>query len=462
MKKLIYSLLVTGCYIAYTPITFALNTNQEDQKNFAKQAEYSAHSAYKLGLAYLHGKDGVNKDLNEAVKLFERLVHELGFSEFSAKSAYILAVLNMGKYGHETNLKKSEKYFFIASKSSTEALYPDAPYHYAMLTHDDSEYIKSLEKSAFLGYVPAMLELANAHMKKERIKGNVNAMIRWLRMAADNDHVPAQALLGRMYFKGDHVYQDYKRAFTYLLKAAEQGNSDAQANLGLIYKLGLEHKVDFAKASHWFKESYRGGNLDAGENYAGILLDSVNHEEVKKGIDVLSDIAEQGSRSAAQKLIAIYQEGKLIEKNEQQLVYWQKLYAQTSDENSGIIGLNQSEQGEVVVFTTSVEAVELHKKGWEHFQKGKYQQAIPYLEQAAMLDLPVAQLDLGLAFIKKAQSENDSESYLKAFAWVKIAANNKQDQANVLLKNLEDSFDIRMLESALVQYKIIKGNLEDN
>lgn len=460
LAKLLYSLIVTGSLLVNSPASFAFSPDESDINSVYESAKYSAVSAYKLGLAYLHGKDGVERDIALAVEQFERLVHDYREGEIRAKSAYILAVLNLGKYGHEQHLDKSKLYFSIASKSSTENLYPDAPYHLAMLSDNDTVYIESLEKSALLGYIPAMLELANAHIKKERVQGNTNAMVRWLRMAADKNHVPAQALLGRMYFNGDHVYQDYTRAFKYLSSAAEQGNSDAQASLGLIYKLGLEQEVDFAKAKHWFWESYQAGNMDAGENYAGILLNSSNQDDVQKGIEILSEIGKKGIRSALLKLVSIYQEGKLVDKNAKLLAQWQKLYAESGEDKTGIIGLNQSDQGDVIVFTTSAEAVELHKQGWQLFKAGKYQQAIPLLEQAALLDLPIAQLDLAVALIKKAQTEDDSDAYLTAFAWVKVAANNKQAEANKLLANMQDSFDLDMLENGMAQYKAIKGKLK--
>lgn len=460
MKIILSSLLLIGSYFVHSPSSFAVVQSSIKLSELTEQSEYSARSAYDLGLAYLHGKDGVEKDLYQAVQLFERLAYDNGIGEISTKSAYILAVLNTGKYNHEKDLKKAQFYFSIASDYSSENLYPDAPYHYAMLTQNDTEYIKALEKSALLGYVPAMLELANAHNTSERIKGNINAMVRWLRMAADNNHVPAQAVLGRMYFKGDHVYQDYKRAFKYLSKAAEQGNSDAQASLGLIYKLGLDKPIDLKKARHWFRESYTAGNLDAGENYAGILLNSPNEDDVRNGINVLKEIGEQGIRSALLKLVSIYQEGKLVDKNAKLLAHWQKLYAESGEDTTGIIGLNQSEQGDTIVFTTSAEAVELHKKGWQLLKEGKYQNAIPLLEQAALLDLPIAQLDLAIALIQKAQTEDDTDSYLTAFAWVKVAANNKQAKADELLANMQDSFDLDMLENGMAQYKAIKGKVK--
>lgn len=328
-----------------------------------------------------------------------------------------------------------------------------------MLTKDNLLYISSLEKSALMGYVPAMLELVTAYIDKKRVKANDNALVKWLKRAADEDHVQAQNLLGNLYFDRDKVYQDYERAYYYLLRAAEHRNSEAQAKVGLIYKLGLGTKVDLEKARKWFELSYKAGNHIAGENLAGLLLTSAKDGESKRGLSILTSVAKSGSKSAAQKMVRIYQEAKLVEKNDKQLSFWQQQHQNSQDEASEVIGLNKTVQGQEKVYKASSKAVNLYAKGWQFLKDKRYDKAITHLEQAALMDLPAAQLDLAIALIQQAKQLEDYSLYLTAFAWVKIAANNQEESADKLLAEIEGVFDAKMLHDGLLQYRDIKHRI---
>jgi len=124
-----------------------------------------------------------------------------------------------------------------------------------------------------------------------------------------------------------------------------------------------------------------------------------------------------------------------------------------------VIGLNKPEQGEGKVYKAASRAVDLHTDAWQFLKVKNYTEAIPLLEQAAILNLPAAQFDLALTLIHQAQKLEDNSLYITAFAWGKIAANNKQEQASQLLSELEDSFDTRMLHDGLLKYRDIKEQI---
>jgi TPR repeat protein len=428
---------------------------------YEEEAKLDNKIAFELAQVYLNGSQGVKKDLNKAVKLFTKLANGYSSDAISGQSAYMLAVLYMGQKGHVIDHQQAENYFKSASEASTKKLLTDAPYHFAMLTQDDKLYISFLEQAALLSYVPAMVELVRAYSDKKRVSANDNALVKWLRMAANEDYVPAQALLGKMYFNGDKVYQDYEQAHYYLIRAAEHRNDEAQATIGLIYKLGLGTRVDVIKAKKWFELSYKSGNPVAGENLAGLLLVAKEKESVQRGLKILEDVASAGSKSAAQQMVVIYQEATLVEKNESKLAFWKKKHQQSKDDSSQVIGLNKSEQGETQVYKADSKAVSLYADGWQLLKDKNYRQAIPLLEQAALLDLPAAQLNLAIALIQQAQKLKDSSLYITAFAWVKIAANNKQEKASELLFDMEAAFDTKSLHDGLIEYKHIKTKIAE-
>ena len=459
MKKLVCGAVFVGLALFGTTIAVANNLSAAQLAYYEEEAKLDNKIAFELAHVYLNGSQGVTKDTEKAVKLFKKLADSYSGDGNKVKSAYILGVLYMGQQEHAVDHQQAEHYFQIAAGGATKDSLTDAPYHFAMLTKNDTEYINFLEKSALLGYVPAMVQLVTAYSEKKRVKANDNALVKWLRMAADEGHVSAQALLGNMYFNGDIVYQDYERAYYYLIRAAEHRNSEAQSKLGLIYKLGLGTKVDLAKARKWFELSYKTGNAIAGENLAGLLLSSEKKEEIKRGLTILESVAKSGSKSAAQQIVSIYQEGKLVEKNDEQLAFWQQQHQNNKDDHSEVIGLNKVEQGEEKVYKASSKAVSFHAKGWQFLKDKDYDNAIPLLEQAALLDLPAAQFDLAIALIQQAQNLEDETLYLTAFAWVKVAANNQQERASELLSEMQNTFDARMLQKGLLQYRDIKERI---
>ncbi len=459
MNKFVFGVIFVGLVLCGTNSAVANNLSAAQLAYFEKEAKLDDKIAFELAHVYLNGSQGVTKNPEKAVNLFKKLADNYSEDGIKVKSAYILGVLYMGQQEHVVDHQQAEHYFKIAAEGATKDSLTDAPYHFAMLTKNDKAYIEFLEKSALLGYVPAMVQLVTAYSEKKRVKTNDNALVKWLRMAADEDHIEAQNLLGNMYFSGDIVYQDYERAYYYLIRAAEHRNPEAQSKLGLIYKLGLGTKVDLVKAQKWFELSYKTGNVIAGENLAGLLLSSEKQEEVKRGLSILESVAKLGSKSAAQKVVSIYQEGKLVKKNAEQLAFWQQQYQNNKDDHSEVIGLNKIEQGEEKVYKASSKAVSFHAKGWQFLKDKDYDKAIPLLKQAALLDLPVAQLDLAIALIQQAQYLEDEALYLKAFAWVKIAANNQQERAGELLSEMQNAFDTRMLQKALSQYRDIKGRI---
>ncbi len=456
LKSLIFVVLLS---LIFTEQAYSKNITANELKSYEAQAKYDDKIAMQLAFAYFRGSQGVPKDRNKAEQWFKKLANDER-SSHRQEAAYLLATLYMGVENHEVDKKQAEKYFKIASIYVKKGKYNDAPYRAAMLTKDDKEYLLLLQQSANADYLPAIIELVNAYMQHKRVKANDNALVRWLRVAANKDHVEAQTMLGDLYFTGNKVYQDYERAYYYLVRAAEHNNAEAQAKLGLIYKLGLGTKTNIKKAELWFKRSYQGHNIIAGENLASLYVQSKDKTKQSQGVALLKKLAESGSKSSAQLLISIYQKGKLVTKDKKQLAHWQYLFEQNKAKEAYLIGANKNKTGEDKVYKSSSAAINLESKGQIYFEKQDYVQAIKYLKQAALLNLPSAQLNLALTLIKQGQKLKDINYIITAYAWAKIAKDNAQPHAQMLLDNIENAFEAKIIEQALRQYKALKKEIK--
>ncbi|NTS77036.1 sel1 repeat family protein [Catenovulum sp. SM1970] len=453
-------LSLVACMLAFSPSSIAQPTlSAADLAHFEEKAKLDDKIAYQLGHIYTFGLQGVDKDLTKAVHYLTEVVEPYYAREnpVVAEASFLLAALNSGFEGHKVDEKASLKYF----KYAADAGHKEAPYRYAMLTKDDAEYKKYLEIAANYNQLPAILDLVSALYQGKRIKPNDKALVKWLRKAADLGHANAQALLAGMYFNGDLVYQDYQRAHDYFVKAAIQDHPQAQAQLGLIYMMGLGRDADLAKARKWLEAAYDQGDMTAGENYAATLLDHQDKKMKQKGINILKQVAKQGSKSAALKLVDIYQAAEIVEADPSELAKWKKVYDNTTEEQGQIIGQNKQTHGvSDTVYKTSPEAIKAFENGLKALESAQYLKAIELFEQGARADLPVAQLNLAIANIKHAQQAQDEAFLYQAYAWVKIANDNQQQGADKLLADIEGFFGSKELEQAQKTYQSIKQTLK--
>jgi TPR repeat protein len=100
---------------------------------------------------------------------------------------------------------------------------------------------------------------------------NVDAGLRWLKLAFENGSHYAGYRLGKEYLRGDIVPKDVPAALDCLMRSAEQGNQFSQYTLGKLYLIGREVKQDKELAAHWLTLSAAQGN-----QYAQFFLDRLD------------------------------------------------------------------------------------------------------------------------------------------------------------------------------------------
>lgn len=162
----------------------------------------------------------------------------------------------------------------------SKAEYPKALYQLCM-RHPDNDYSALYcQKSADLGYLPAMLQ----HARKMRQDGKTEAYVQALsdiiaqhplqeqfviETAEDKAAVEAYAELGAVYFQGELVPQNLELALQYLKKAADLDYAKAAHALGIALYWGGDKQTLPMATLYWWKAMLLG--CPAAEENLGYL-----------------------------------------------------------------------------------------------------------------------------------------------------------------------------------------------
>jgi TPR repeat protein len=104
--------------------------------------------------------------------------------------------------------------------------------------------------------------------------------------------------------------KNYKKALEILRPLAEQGDAEAQFKVGNIYDYGRGVSRDFKQAYKWYKLSADKGNGFSIYGLAWLYRNgqgveknqNKSNELIKKGLEILRPLAEQGDATAKWKL----------------------------------------------------------------------------------------------------------------------------------------------------------------
>lgn len=124
---------------------------------------------------------------------------------------------------------------------------------------------------------------------------------------------------------------DHKRACEIFLLLAEQGDSDAQSNLGWCYLNGVGVSKDHDQAVFWFEKSAEQDNPLGQYNLAVM-------EEIRSNYENAANLyfksATQGFVDAQYNLGLLFREGRGVEANDEQAVFWLKKAAAQGHEQA--------------------------------------------------------------------------------------------------------------------------------
>lgn len=233
MKNLFFSLILIFCVNEYamSSIIDEDEMAEEHVAELVKSANNGDSAAqYELGMLYYESDFGIEVDLTQAKKWFEKAA-----AKGNGDSQYMLGVM----YYSGTGVTKNEKLGISWLKKAAKNGSSDAElYLQGMEDPDDTELVQRVTaaKKEYRGKAP---------------KGN----------AAD------QYNLGMLLTRYQENDQELIEARKWFKSAAEQGHKDAQFELAKLYAHGGGGDIDIDAANKWYMESCKNGVAIACEKY---------------------------------------------------------------------------------------------------------------------------------------------------------------------------------------------------
>ena len=149
--------------------------------------------------------------------------------------------------------------------------------------------------------------LAAAYINGTGVGRDVNEGVKWMDRSAALGYGPALADLGAFYLTGQYVPRDIPKAVELLSKAAAQKDPAGYYNLGVVYRDGLNGQPDPKKAENHFRESAEKGYVLAQYGLARIAYDRQDYQLAAKWYE---KAGEQGDFEALYNLGYMYHEGQ--------------------------------------------------------------------------------------------------------------------------------------------------------
>jgi TPR repeat protein len=253
-----------------------LQMSIEETKYAAIEGDKNAQ--YHIGYAYLHGSDGLDQNVPEAVKWFQT----------SADQGHVEAQLELGN-----------AYFSgvgVAQNLGTAF----------------ELYVKAAES----GSADAQNNVGAMYGKGVGVALNYEDAVKWLKLAGRQGHHIAQNSLGLCYLYGNGVKKDLNEALFWITASADGplgGYIEAQFNLGQCYmgaclwghpNEAIEATVNGASAIQWFSKAAGRGHTEAQFELGKILLSSGvfkrSSSEINEGLRWLKMASDNGHLRAAE------------------------------------------------------------------------------------------------------------------------------------------------------------------
>jgi TPR repeat protein len=175
-------------------------------------------------------------------------------------------------------------------------------------------------KAAAQGHKDAQHELGELYFTGHGIPVNYPEARKWHLKAAEQGEARSQLRLGFLYaekhFEG--VTADLVEAEKWFLKAAEQDVKDARFRLGNFY-VNYKEPPDLAQGRKWLQLAAEGGHRTAMYDLGRLLL---RQDAAQQGVEWITKAAEANEMQAQITLAEIYEAGRVVAKNEDEVVKW--------------------------------------------------------------------------------------------------------------------------------------------
>jgi TPR repeat protein len=291
--------------------------------NLKSQADYSDHDAqYRLGMLYLHGTRGVEKNREKAVLLLKN----------AALQNHAEAAYELGNFLAQTpsgDGNEAMKWLRLAAGKDL----PKAQSAVADLYFMSGEPALAAEwygKSAKQGDLRGKTGLGALLLMGQGVSKDEKRGIELIRDAAEKGDAQGQLNLTSAYLNGTGVEKDEKQGVNWLKKAEQGGHPEAQYQLGRLYFFGAQSLPrDLAESEKCLRAA-----ISKGHRGAQVLLELLKKDAQSPKFPVknLIRLAENGDRDAMLRLVYAYEEGNELKQND---VEEEKWLLRLIDANSG-------------------------------------------------------------------------------------------------------------------------------
>ena len=286
-----------------------------------------------LGVFYLDGVFGLEKDIAKGMKLLEN----------AAENGNLYAMETLAKtycYGIDWSSGKSQSPgYVVVGRFDTKIIDPKKSFYWAQKAAEQN----SIECQGLLSYYYYSGDAAEKDLKKA---------LDFAQKAAEQNDTMGLHVLGILYLEGEVVKKDVHKAFELVLKSASTGEMSQHpmvlCNLACFYlnglgteknldkammlleiaasmnwtdaqvsysKICLEQK-DCAKAFYWAQKAAQKGDAEAKGVLGKIYFLGLGKEkDAKKAFALFSDAAQLGNAEAMRDLAYLYLTGDGAEKN---------------------------------------------------------------------------------------------------------------------------------------------------
>jgi len=365
-----------------------------------------------LGLIYQKG-DGTQKDGVQAVIWFRKAADQGDM----ASEAQLGGIYLNGAKGVVPDKTQAIFWFQKAAEQG------DARSAFTLgnlyVPTDRAQAIAWFRKSAELGSLDAELTIAKDYSGGYLAPKDIAQGIFWYRKAAERENGEAQYALGTIYAEGRDVPRDTAEALVWLHKAADHPDTKARA---AAYIDRIEHRIPSLVPVPANFEAIRGqaeqGNAEAEYKFALLYEDDGTAiKDINQAAQWMRKAADQGLPRAETALASMYLNGIGLPHDLSQYATWLQKAAADGDAEAQ--------------FTSSV----FCRQGVLGFRKDAAE-SLALLRKSADQGYPLAEADLGLAFLEGQRLPRDID---QAVLWYRKAADAGDATAQLALAQLYES-----------------------
>ena len=241
---------------------------REDGVKYLQFAAKNGHPAaqFMLGQIYWEGKL-LPADIGKAFALFEQS------AEKYPESVYCLSLFYLNGIHVEQDFQKATSYLEKAVSLGNAGAHYDLANCYlfgeANIQPDEKRGIELLEKSASLGWPPALVSIALRYQSGTGVPENMEKALEYINKAVALGDIDAICTLGCWHIYGLVPSFDPSKGISLLEQAASSNHVEATFQLGVLFHEGLHFTKNPEKATEFFVKA-----ADLGHEGAKTLLSS--------------------------------------------------------------------------------------------------------------------------------------------------------------------------------------------